>query len=358
MLKVNASATPNAQPHGAYQPPNVSTGENVAATATTTPAAILDISARGRDLAALQLRKSDEPVIFISDEEAENIRAEMAKYLSAPPDPATMIHTAGMDGTLQKIVADVVNAKMDPTTASKFTQELDRLIGGAYENGKLSGTIEERTVNREKGLKLAEYIAENYIDSPADRQKFLDGVKQFADYAELREKGYDVLETPDGARISRPGQSAIPGESPTNIPGYDKAWDEAVKSLGVHDDSLALLNEAARIFLRDAPAGKYDSIAKMFAAGEINGVGVVFRVLSAQREAGYAAPSPSANALAEKEREAGDAIAKAKSNLDKNALMEDVRDMIKKITANFVSYDDYMKNLQRIINSRNGITTN
>jgi len=365
--RVTTVAPPPVRFHGPL-PPSAAGGAVAegapAAPPSPAPAAILDVSAEGRERAALKLRISDEPFIFISDEEAGQIRAKMAKSLLDPPDPAMMIHTTGTDGTLNKLVADVVNAKMDPNTANKFKAELDRLISGAYTaDGKMAGTVEERAVDMEKGLKLAEYIAENYIDDPESRKDFLDGVRVFYNNAVLREKGYDVLETPEGTRISKPGQSSIPGESPpVYIPGWNEALNTALKSVkrddfaDGHDWAVEWFNEAARVFFRNAPAGKYDELAKKFEAGEISGTGVFGVLFKEAHEKGSYAPVPSKAALAEKEREVGNTIERVKSNLDMNALMEDVQRTIKEITANFVSYGDYMKNLQIIMNRRNGIT--
>jgi hypothetical protein len=160
---------------------------------------------------------------------------------------------------------------MDPITADSFTAELSRLIRGTWgENGNLSGTVEERAANREKGLKLAEYIAETYIDEPEERENFLDGVKRFYDNAVLREKGYLVTEGPNGVTISKPGEP-VPGASDTNI--FIEAYKVACESLSeteFADDEArfaAVKKVAITILLRNP---KYESIAKQYAAGEIS----------------------------------------------------------------------------------------
>jgi hypothetical protein len=204
MLKVNASASaaPNVQAPAA--PQRRDAGD--APAAPSEPAAIFDISARGRELAALQIRILDEPLI--SEEEAFQMKADFGKSL-LDPSSHKQIHTVSGEGTVRRLVQDVVNYKTDPTTARLITDELDRLITGIYVNGKTDGTIEERAVNREKGLKLAEYIAETYIDEPSERKNFLDGVKHFYDSAVLVDKGYIITEKPDGGRtVTKPWETS------------------------------------------------------------------------------------------------------------------------------------------------------
>jgi hypothetical protein len=231
---------------------------------TPSPATILEISAEGRELAlnSLQFRENDpDNPFFTLDEtffskEAVEYRKMGGAGSLLEPDGLRQIHISSIDGSIQQRVADVVNQKMDPTTAQNFVSSVTRLIQGTTDgHGNINETVEERAINREKGLKLAEYIAENYIDESDERKEFLNGIKYFYDNAVLRDKGYTVIERPDGVSIGKPS-------------------------------------------------------------------------------------------LAEKEWEAGSIIARVKNTLDMNAVNEDVQRIIKEITANIVSYDDYMKGIR------------
>jgi hypothetical protein len=77
------------------------------------------------------------------------------------------------------------NYDVDNGTSFKLAGELGRLLSAP------NGTLEERTVNRAKGLELAKYFAENYITDPAAKQNFLDRAKEIANTSEMRDKGYD-----------------------------------------------------------------------------------------------------------------------------------------------------------------------
>jgi len=355
---VNNSATPNVPANGTYQPPNVGAADagtdTVKSPATEPePAAILDVSARGRELAALQLRYSDPANPFFkldaSPETRAQSKANFAKALLDGPEEWRQIHTVAEEGTLNRLVQDVVNAKMDPATASKFTTELSRLIQGTYDTfGNPNETLEERVVNREKGLKLAEYIAENYIDDPADKQKFLEGVKHFANNAELSDKGYLVMEGPQ-EKILNPDQFS----TGTSAPILDNAWNAAVKSIKTtqfaDEESMrkALNDEYFKILIND-PTNK--GIAEKYNAGEIDRETATRQIRFLAVFGNVNGPSfGNPNKTAEKpdapavnEKAVTDTIAQVKSKIDLNAIMEDVRNIIKKITANFVSYDDYI----------------
>jgi hypothetical protein len=169
----------------------------------------------------------------------------------------------------------------------------------------------------------------------------------------MTDKGYTVIEGPDGVVIKKP-------EASSSVPGFDRAWKEAMASLSETDfaDSHtyvgALSDKVAKVFLRDAPAGKYDSIAKMYAAGEINGAGVISMVVKANFEEGYLNKKPisdtstSDKSFVENERKVSDTIERVKNSLDMNAIKEDVQRMIKEILSTFMSYDDYFENIRQM----------
>jgi hypothetical protein len=253
----------------------------------------------------------------------------------------------GLEGTVVRLVADVVYGKMDPTTAGKFVDEVQRLITGDSK----TESVEERTVNREKGLELANYIAENYIDNPADRQKFLEGVKHFAHNAELRDKGYFVMEGPEEL-VRKPGQSMIPGLSPPQfLPGWQEARKAALESIShrefadINAETDAWTEETVRIFLRNAPAGKYDDLAKKYETGEMRAVDVYFALMREENETGNAEPAVSQRELDEKEREVAHIIAQTKNKLDLNAIKEEVQNMIKNILSNSAIQTGFLKGM-------------
>ena len=75
---------------------------------------------------------------------------------------------------------------------NEVAAELGQLLKSYnYGNGE---TVEERVVNRETGLKLAEYLAKTYLDDPDEAADFMKRVNQSAEYDELREKGYNAFE--------------------------------------------------------------------------------------------------------------------------------------------------------------------
>gem|GEM_PF-4300831 len=90
--------------------------------------------------------------------------------------------------SLDFIISDALEGKkVDNRTAAGI--ELGKMImSAAYGNGE---TAEERAINRELGMKHAEYIAENYFKDPEEAKTFLDRVKLEYENDILREKGYE-----------------------------------------------------------------------------------------------------------------------------------------------------------------------
>jgi hypothetical protein len=89
------------------------------------------------------------------------------------------------------------NPDMASDTAFKLSAEVGRLLKAP------AATLEEGVANRAKGLELAKYIAENYIDDPADKQKVLDRAKELANVFEQRDKGYAVAMTTEGYSVTK-----------------------------------------------------------------------------------------------------------------------------------------------------------
>jgi len=342
------------------------------ATPPPEPAAILDVSEEGRNLAlqSLEVRHltPDDPFYSFLTAEMEKMaqrKAANPQSLSEP-DTSRKIHTVDAnEWSIYRLVQDVVNPKMDPTTANNFTNELSRLIQGTWDNsGNLNGTVEERATNREKGLELANYIAETYIDTPDAKKVFLDKVQDFYNNAVLRDKGYIVIEGPNGTTVEKPRSSDTP-----LLPGFSKAWDEAVDNLSKagtvdFDDKAtldALTNESARVYLRNA-GDKYADIAAKFEAGELNGVEVFHLIRKSNYEeslrTGKHVTDPSSTSeksFAEKEREVTAAINRVKNTLDIDAIKEEVQRTIKNILSTFMSYADYEKQIQSWNEPRLGV---
>jgi hypothetical protein len=346
MLKVNASAAPNVQARsGAGTGPakaQAATAQTTATATPTEPAAILNISAEGRER-SFQLKMFDPADPNLLDksvfEAVAQKKAEDLANLSNDPNFFELNNVGPTKYTLSGLVEGAINSKLDAATASKFTSEIDRLIRNIDNaTGSLIGTVEERTVNREKGIKLAEYIAENYIDEPADRQVFLEGVKHFVNIAEMRDKGYTVVDTLHGeAVINQDG----------GITGFGKAFSEAFTSLyktgqyknefdgALFDDALKASIETV---LRDP---KYKEIAAKYDAGEINLGGAY---LSMSRKSDSETASLTAK-FAENEKTVANTIEQTKKNLDKDAVKKDVQKMINDILSNTAKQTGFLKNM-------------
>jgi hypothetical protein len=174
------------------------------------PAAIVEISDAGRELAAQMSEANAAPaptINVINDKGYEHITSKIRIYSDTDdlpdvklPDNFLAARAQGKteytrsddpdfilygDITIKGMIAS--NPDVSEELANKLTGELGRLLRDP------NGTLEERVVNRAKGLELAKYIAENYIDDPVNKQTFLDRAKELANTAEMRDKGYDSL---------------------------------------------------------------------------------------------------------------------------------------------------------------------
>lgn len=90
------------------------------------------------------------------------------------------------------LIEDYISAglkgKMKKASANFVAIELGHMINSfANKNGV---TIEERAINREAGLHLAEYFANTFLSGPAEVKVFMDGIKGFAQRDTMLEKGY------------------------------------------------------------------------------------------------------------------------------------------------------------------------
>jgi hypothetical protein len=315
MLKVNASAAPNVQAHsGAGTGPanaQAAAAHAPAAATTTEPAAILDVSEKGRELSALQLRYDLDKSIFKFDLDSWEARAQSK-----------------------------ANSTQAFLESDKLSTEVNRLITGTYDIfGDPNETLEERVTNREKGLKLAEYLAENYISNPAEKQNYLDGVKQQAYNAEQR----DLKPNENFAGF---------------MPGFKEAYKAASKSMPMPDFSdesavsawrSALHDEATKTLLRDP---KFKEIADRYDAGEIS-LGAAYVYMNNLSKFGMLEgdfskakkPSSADEDSAIKEKAIADTIERVRNNLDTDAVKKDVQKMINDILSNTAKQTGFLKNM-------------
>lgn len=98
------------------------------------------------------------------------------------------------EGSLGSFLTEQLAGKVDnPSYAAKELR--DMIYGGMDANP--DATAEERAITREAGLKLAEYISQNYFDDQKEGTAFLDTVKMYAEKNLLSQKGYIVFENSD-----------------------------------------------------------------------------------------------------------------------------------------------------------------
>jgi hypothetical protein len=367
--RINNNAAPNLAAHGTHRPPNagiVSAGGCSPIVSPTPPepepAAILNISARGFELlTALQIRYSDDDnPIFTFDGDLDDLRAARAQ--SKEFRAQQLMEIPEIEGTLGHLVLTALtNTTMDIETAKKFKDELSYLIIGTYDGfGDPKECLDERVVNREKGLILAKYIAENYINEPDARQAFLDGVKQFADRAIVRDLN--------------PEEVTYQRFSPTTVPGEGNAYNAAFKSVikpmfgddvnaflrvFYEDDTLGkiLMHEALKIlfhdpkFLSDHP--KYKEIADQFNAGEINAARAsgdihkiaVFGILEGDFRLAKKPSSTYYDDVESTKDALADTMERIRSTLNMDTIKESVMNIVRDILSNTSSRPGLLKNM-------------
>jgi len=307
-------------------PPNAAVSATpapaTAATPPPEPAAVVEVSDEGRELAA---------------QKAETEYALM--YVVEGPR---------MERTIQRLVYDVVSPKLDASAANRFTNEITTLIQGEYDGSELLGTAEERAINREKGMKLAEYVAETYIDNAEDREKFLGLVKTYSDNAVLREKGYFVdfnLGENGKAYTLTPqewhnGTVYIPGEKEAR----NAAWQMAKTVFGDKLDqagsalNIFLQEETTKILLKDP---KYADIAKRYDAGEID-LALAFHYIVLKDGDNV---HPDVSGFAKKVKEVDATIERVKRTMDPDAVKADVQRIIQEILSNVATQTDFIKSM-------------
>jgi len=166
--------------------------------ATANKGAEVEISEEGK--MAFRLWSSEEDLLsglntsaFNCKETREEQKREVDRLLQEKlQDPTRAIFNFD-EHSLGGFVVKALEGKAEK--AGFVANELQRMISGTLFNNDAS--LEERAMNREIGLKNAEYLAENYFDNPDEAKAFLDEVYRFAENDILREKGYIVFENSD-----------------------------------------------------------------------------------------------------------------------------------------------------------------
>lgn len=115
---------------------------------------------------------------------ANNTYSPSIRFVPAPP-----LDSMSFDaGSIEEYITTGLAGKMVKPGLNYVALKLGYMINSfSNRNG---ATIEERAVNREVGLRIAEYFADAFIDKPFEVQSFTDGLKGFAYRDILMEKGY------------------------------------------------------------------------------------------------------------------------------------------------------------------------
>jgi len=176
------------------------TVEPNAAVPESEPAVIVDISKEGRQYAIGQQ---------ITDFDYENVtRIETVSSLLEgkgsiePRERPTVLPTIenrllDVRGlvSLDFVMSDALEGKKVDNRTAAGIELAQMVMASAYGNGE---TVEERAINRELGMKHAEYIAENYFNDTDEAKAFLDRVRLEYENDILREKGYDGVGSKSG----------------------------------------------------------------------------------------------------------------------------------------------------------------
>jgi len=91
-------------------------------------------------------------------------------------------------GSIEEFISNGLTGKMKKNGPGFVALKIGYMVNSFINNN--GATIEERAIQREVGLRLAEYFAKAFIDSPDEAQAFVDGIKGFAYRDTLMEKGY------------------------------------------------------------------------------------------------------------------------------------------------------------------------
>lgn len=194
------------------KPANLSQGANPPQ-AQDEPAATLTLSDEAQKIGELMASGVDERVVEWvgvikapwTPEEGAALKAEMkkdAKYASNPDEVETKFKNALREKT---------------ENYRELSFEIGKLLS-SYEKGN-GATVEERAANRATGLKLAEYVANTFLDDPDEAAEFMKNANLAAESDEWREKGYNVGDLNPESR-TRPLPKAV--EVDPSIPRTNK----------------------------------------------------------------------------------------------------------------------------------------
>jgi len=92
------------------------------------------------------------------------------------------------EGSIQEIISGAFSGNMGKAEANLVATEISHLIKSASVNN--GNYLEDRAVNRELGLRLAEHYANIFIDNQDDVSSFMEVMRSFAARDEMLDKGY------------------------------------------------------------------------------------------------------------------------------------------------------------------------
>ncbi|PKM49185.1 MAG: hypothetical protein CVV02_17105 [Firmicutes bacterium HGW-Firmicutes-7] len=138
------------------------------------------------------------------------------------------------EGTLEHLLTDKLEGKAK--NASLVASEIAKKIRGTVNDP--DATIEERAVNRQTGLKLAEYIAQKYFDNDDEANDFLAEINKYVENDVLREKGYVVFDNSDMKPFKGYTLPTAPDDYIRASAFAEKYGDTSLKE--IFDDSVKL----------------------------------------------------------------------------------------------------------------------
>jgi len=147
--------------------------------------------------------------------------------------------------------------KIKAIEAKLVAIEVGYLINSAaYENGP---TIEERAINRETGLRLAECLSELFFDDLSEADRFIRGVETFVEEDIMLEKSKYFMESQVNSTY-RPIPIA-------GIYGYkDYLWlDETIAAIEANEECVSeIINNAADSLTDEMVAEKLEQFLRKF----------------------------------------------------------------------------------------------
>ena len=133
-------------------------------------------------------------------------------------------------GSVEEFISKELSGVMKKAEANLVAVELGQLINStAWKNGT---TIEERAVNRESGVRLAEHFANTYINDSDKRDAFMESIRAFAERDAKLDKGYYRWD--DQMIESYKPPPSVLGKS--NMLAADQQWSaEAVRAFEANE---------------------------------------------------------------------------------------------------------------------------